>query len=362
VILQTEKASILYNPELLLNEMKSGEVTIKDIARQLDISPSTVSRALKDHPDISQKTKSAVLELATELDYHPNSIALSLRKSQTNTIGVIIPEIIHFFFSTIISGIEDVAYNAGYNIILCQSNESYDKEVTDTRALLNSRVDGLLVSCSSETKSFDHFEDLHNRGVPIVFFDRIYDGIDTNRVIVDDYEGARMAVQHLVEIGCTRIAHLAGPGMLQISKSRFQGYKDVIEESGLTYDEGLVATDIKGVRFERGYAITKELLCLPDPPDAIFANQDLAAVGAMKAIKERGLHIPNDIAVVGFSNWQMSSYIEPSLTTVSQPGFQMGQEAVKLFIQQVKEDDIETYTPVTKILKTELIIRDSTKR
>ena len=171
-----------------------------------------------------------------------------------------------------------------------------------------------------------------------------------------------MAVQHLVEIGCTRIAHLAGPEMLQISKSRFKGYKDVIEESGLTYDEGLVATDIKGVRFEGGYTVTKELLSLPDPPDAIFANQDLAAVGAMKAIKERGLHIPDDVAVVGFSNWQMSSYIEPSLTTVSQPGFQMGQEAVKLFIQQVKQDDIETFTPVTKILKTELIIRDSTKK
>ena len=346
--------------------MKSGEVTIKDIARQLDISPSTVSRALKDHPDISRKTKDAVVELAARLDYHPNAIALSLRKNQTNTIGVIIPEIVHFFFSTIISGIEDIAYKAGYNIILCQSNESYEKEVTDTRALLNSRVDGLLVSFSRETKNFDHFIDLHHRGVPIVFFDRIYEdiGIDTNRVVVDDYDGAKLAVQHLVDTGCRRIAHLAGPEMLQLSKSRFKGYKDVLGENGISFEPGLVVSDIKvkGVEFEEGYALTKKLLELPERPDAIFANQDLAAIGAIKAIKESSLRIPDDVSVVGFSNWQMSSYIEPSLTTVAQPGFEMGQEATRLFIQQIKQDDIESYVPVTKILKTKLIIRNSTRK
>lgn len=342
--------------------MKSGEVTIKDIARQLDISPSTVSRALKDHPDISQKTKDAVLELATRLDYHPNSIALSLRKSQTNTIGVIVPDIVHFFFSTVISGIEDIAYSAGYNIILCQSHESYEKEVTDTKALLNSRVDGLLVSVSRETKNFDHFIDLHNRGVPIVFFDRIYEGLDTNRVLVDDHDGSMSAVRHLIEIGCRRIAHLAGPETLPISRNRLQGYKDALEEAGLPFDPELVIQHADGIEFEEGYQFANQLLDLPERPDAIFANPDLAAVGAMKAIKDRKMNIPNDIAVVGFSDWMMSSHTQPSLSTVAQPGFEMGQEAAKLFIQQVKHDDIETYQPVTKVLKTQLIIRDSSNR
>lgn len=342
--------------------MKSGEVTIKDIARQLDISPSTVSRALKDHPDISQKTKDSVVELANRLNYHPNSIALSLRKSQTNTIGVIIPEIVHFFFSTVISGIEDVAYNAGYNIILCQSNESYEKEVTDTLALLNSRVDGLLVSVSKETKDFSHFIDLHDRGVPIVFFDRIYEGLETNRVLVDDKEGAQSAVNHLVDIGCKHIAHLAGPVGLQISKNRLEGYKDALAERGISFNESLVALDSKGAEYEEGYRRTKDLLALEQRPDGIFASLDLAAIGAMKAIKEAGLSIPEDIAVAGFSDWQMSSYVDPSLTTVAQPGFEMGQEAARLFIQQTKSSDIEEYVPQTKIFKTRLIKRQSTNR
>lgn len=342
--------------------MKSGEVTIKDIARQLDISPSTVSRALKDHPDISRKTKDAVLELASRLDYHPNSIALSLRKSQTNTIGVIIPEIVHFFFSTVISGIEDIAYNAGYNIILCQSSESYEKEVTDTKALLNSRVDGLLVSYSRETTNFNHFVDLHNRGVPIVFFDRSYKGIDVNSVTVDDFEGSKSAVNHLIDIGCRRIAHLSGPEMLPISQNRFQGYKEALSKAGIPYNPDLVIKNVSGIDFEEGYTFANQLLALPERPDAIFANHDLSAIGAMKAIKEHGLRIPEDVAVVGFSDWLMASYTDPSLTTVAQPGFEMGQEAAKLFIQQVKHDDIESYQPISKVLKTHLIIRESTIR
>ncbi len=345
--------------------MKSSEITIKDLARELNISPSTVSRALKDHPDISNKTKKAVVALADELQYTPNIIAQSLRKSKTNTIGVLIPRIIHYFFSTVISGIEDVAYNAGYNIILCQSDESYEKEVSDTKALFRSRVDGFLVSCSRETRQFDHLIDIYNRGIPMVFFDRVFEGLDTNRVIVDDYEGSRKAVQHLVDVGCKRIAHLAGPQGLEISKCRLQGYKDVLEENGIQFDSELVKSDPERREFEGGYKIIQAMLELPGPPDAIFAHQDVAAIGAMKAIKEKSLKIPHDVAVVGFSNWQMSLYTDPPLSSVSQPGFEMGQEAARLFLKQMNHKDPDgnyPYISETKILKTKLIIRESSKR
>jgi LacI family transcriptional regulator len=272
---------------------------------------------------------------------------------------------VHYFFSTIISGIEDVAYKAGYNIILCQSDESYQKEVTDSKALLRSRVDGFLVSCSRETENFDHLVEIFDRDIPMVFFDRIFEGLSTNRVIVDDYEGARLAVQHLVDIGCKRIAHLAGPEGLEISKNRLQGYKDVLNQNGIPFDPELVQSDPESRELEGGFAITSSMLELSDPPDAIFAHQDIAAIGAIKAIKEKFLKIPEDVAVVGFSNWQMSLYTDPPLSTVSQPGFEMGQEAARLCIKQMKHNDPDgnhPYIPETKVFKTELIIRESSKR
>ncbi|MDN5203627.1 LacI family DNA-binding transcriptional regulator [Fulvivirgaceae bacterium BMA10] len=340
--------------------MKGGQVTIKDIARELDISPSTVSRALKDHPDISPETKKAVNELAKKLHYQPNSIAQSLRKSKTNTIGIIVPEIVHFFFSTVISGIEDVAYNAGYNVIICQSNESYEREVSDTFALLSHRVDGLLISLSRNTKNFDHFREVYERGIPMVFFDRICEELDTHRIVVDDKEGAFKAVEHLISIGCKRIAHIEGPRNLVICQQRLEGYKQALEQHGLPYDEDLVVIDNVGSR-ESGFERGQQLLKLDNPPDAVFAHNDMAAHGVMLAIKEAGLKIPEDIAVAGFSNWQFSSLIQPSLTTVAQPGFEMGREAARMFIDQVKQDK-EDFQAQTQLLKTELIIRESTVR
>ena len=199
--------------------MKYNQVTIKDIARELGISPSTVSRALKDHPDISPETKKAVNELADKLNYQPNIVALSLRQSKTNTIGVIIPEIVHFFFSTVISGIEDVAYSAGYNVIITQSNESLQREKTDIKALFNSRVDGMLISLSRETSNFEHIDSILAKGVPMVFFDRVYDTANASKVIVDDLSGAKDATQHLIDQGCKRIAHLEGPPNLACTSS-----------------------------------------------------------------------------------------------------------------------------------------------
>lgn len=340
--------------------MKFNQVTIKDIARELGISPSTVSRALKDHPDISVATKKAVNELADRLNYQPNIVALNLRQKKTNTIGVIIPEIVHFFFSTVISGIESVAYEAGYNVILAQSNESAEREATDMKALFNSRVDGMLLSISRETVNFDHIESIISKGVPIVFYDRMYDNPSISKVIVDDYAGAKEAVNHLIEQGCKRIAHLKAAANLMITIDRFKGYTDALAEHGIKTDESLIIECPSGT-FEEGKKAARKLLALPNPPDAIFANNDPMAMGAFMAIKEKGLKIPQDVAIVGFSNWFFDELMDPSLTTVDQPGFEMGQEAARLLIRQIewKEKDQGDPTPETKILKTKLIVRNS---
>ncbi|MEJ0030391.1 MAG: LacI family DNA-binding transcriptional regulator [Bacteroidota bacterium] len=344
--------------------MKFNQVTIKDIARELGISPSTVSRALKDHPDISAETKKAVNELADKLNYQPNIVALSLRQKKTNTIGVIIPEIVNTFFSTVISGIEDVAYEAGYNVILAQSNESYQREVTDMKALFNSRVDGMLLSLSRETTNFDHIESIISKGVPIVLYDRFfYSNPNMSKVVVDDYVGAKEAVLHLIEQGCKRIAHLEGAPNLIISKDRLRGYQDALSESNLEIRENYTIV-CPNNSFEEGQRAAQKLLMLPHPPDAIFASNDPMAMGAILAIKEKGLKIPDDVAVVGFSNYFFAQITDPSLTSVDQPGFEMGQEAARLLIRQieVKDKDLDDLAPETKVLKTKLIVRNSSLR
>jgi LacI family transcriptional regulator len=339
--------------------MRSSQVTIKDIARELGISPSTVSRALKDHPDISVATKKAVTELAEKLKYTPNSIALSLRQSKSNTIGVIIPEIIHFFFSTVISGIEDIAYDAGYSVIVSQSNESYEREVIDSKALFNNRVDGMLISLSRETIKLDHLKSIHDRGVPIVFFDRVAEGINCSKVIVDDFDGSFQATEHLIKQGYKRIAHLSGPTSLAISQQRLDGYRAALEKYDMSFDEKIVMRDHASEDEQMAKRLTTKLLSSTNPPDALFAINDIAALGAMLAAKEKGLKIPNDFAIVGFSNWRFTSLTEPPMSTVDQPGFEMGQEAARLLIKEIEAKEGELIEPVTKILKTNLIIRGS---
>lgn len=344
--------------------MKSVQVTIKDIARELGISPSTVSRALKDHPDISKETKIAVNELAEKLNYQPNIVALNLRNRKTNTIGVIIPELVHFFFSTVISGIEDVAYNAGYNVILTQSNESLEREKRDLKALYNSRVDGILMSISRETIEFDHIESIIAKGTPIVFYDRFYPNETTSKVIIDDYASAKEAVNHLIEQGCTKIAHLQAAPNSSIAKERYRGFKDALKEKNLPCPDNFLQ-ECKNGTIEAGFLAMSNLLSLPDRPDGIFANNDVLAMGAIQAIKKSGLKIPHDIAIVGFSNWFYSSMIDPPLSSVDQPGFLMGQEAAKLLIRQIEKsekDEGAVIVPETKILSTKLIIRESSLR
>lgn len=340
--------------------MSFNQVTIKDIARELGISPSTVSRALKNHPDISAETKKAVHELAEKLNYQPNIVALSLRHRKTNTIGVVIPEIVHYFFSTVISGIESVAYEAGYNVILTQSNESAQREATDLKALFNSRVDGMLISISRETNHYEHIESILAKDVPVVFFDRSYDNPNTSKVLVDDYEGAYEAVKHLIEQGCRRVAHLEMAPGLAIAEDRKRGYVDALKDHNLPVDEKLTIICPSG-SLEDGQRAAEQLLSLKALPDSIFANNDLLAFGAMQVIKKKGLKIPDDIAIVGYSNWFFSALMDPPLSSVHQPGFEMGMEAARLLISQIemKEKGGRDIVPEKKVLKTHLVIRES---
>jgi DNA-binding LacI/PurR family transcriptional regulator len=339
--------------------MKHRPVTIKDIARKLNISVSTVSRALRGAADINPETKKAVTDLATELDYQPNSIALSLVKSKTNIIGVIIPDITIPFFASAISGIQEVVSEAGFNVMICQSNESEQTEINNAQALLSSRVAGFIVSVSGNTKTFDHFKTIQRRGVPLVFFDRVPEEMAASKVLIDDYEGAFTVVEHLIEMGCRRIAHLAGPELLKITENRLNGYLDALKQHNFTIDPSLIVN----ADFNRGraYEGTMQLLNLPEPPDAIFAISDRVAIGAIMAIKDRNLRIPEDVAVVGFGNEATSAILDPPLTTVMQYPDEMGKIAAQLFLEQLNTDP-ETYVPQTKVLKTQLIINKSSVR
>ena len=338
--------------------MKTRQVTIKDIAKQLDISPATVSRALKDHPDISKSTKKAVVELANSLNYQPNSIALSLRSQKTNTIGVIVPEIIHFFFSSAISGIEAIAYKAGYNVIICQSNESYEREVANVNTLLKNRVDGILISISKNTQDFAHLKKVVNMGIPLIFFDRVCDEISAHKVTVRDEKGAYEAVNHLIQQGHKKIAHLAGPESLKISKLRKNGYLNALIDNGIIpNNEFILVADNK----EDGYESTRKLLKLSERPDAIFTVNDNVAIGAIQAIKEAKLSIPKDVAIIGFSDDQkITSLVEPHLSSIAQPAFQIGQTAGELFLKQITNPNSHNFDEV--VLDTELIIRGSTDK
>src|SRR5512145_2321592 len=299
--------------------MKIHQITIKDIARELGVSISTVSRALKDHPDISPQTKQLVRDLVEKMNYKPNSIALSLRNRRTNIIGVVVPEIVHHFFSSVISGIDEAAVAAGYNVMFFQSNESYEREVLNMQSLINSRVDGVLMSIAKGTKKFNHIKLLIDNNIPVVFFDRACDDIETDRVIVDDFEGAFNAVDYLIKTGCTRIAHYSGPQHVQICYLRKRGYISALEKNGLTVNDDLI---LPCDSYEDALEVTRILMSRQKPPDAIFTVNDMTAVGTLNAIKAMGFKVPNDVSIVGFTDGLISSVTDPLLTTVSQHGFE----------------------------------------
>ena len=336
-----------------------AQFTIKDLARELGVSPSTVSRALRNHPDISRATKRRVSEAAELHNYHPNQLAQSLQKQRSNTIGVIVPEIRHNFFSTVISGIEELAYDHGYTIMVCQSNETLAREVINTQALVSHRVAGLLIAISSETTRYEHLTGALRQGVPLVQFDRVVEELDTCKVVVDDYRAAYGAVLHLAEAGYRRIGHMAGQEGLAMNRRRFEGYRDALGEAGLPFEEKFHLHG--GYREEDGRTGADRYLAQGDLPDAILAINDPVAVGLFTRFREAGVRVPDDVALVGFSDTPVSALIEPALTTVHQPAFEMGRRAVSLLMKQFDAED-GTFVPETVVLDTELLIRGSSAR
>jgi DNA-binding LacI/PurR family transcriptional regulator len=333
----------------------SKHTTIIDIAKRLKISPSTVSRALSNHPDIRDETKRQVKKIAKELNYYPNPIAQSLKSNRTSTIGVIVPEIKHDFFSSAISGIEEVTNQLGYTIILCQSNENYEREVMNTIMLMHHRVAGMLVSIAQNTKNGNHFQDLIKRKIPLVFFDRACEDVVASKVIIDDYKSAFDAVTYLIGKGYKRIAHFGGPKELDICRKRLNGYIDALKKVDIPLQNGFVRYG--GMHEQDGYDSMDALLKENIIPDAIFAVNDPVAIGAFQRIKEAGLKIPDNIAIIGFSNNKITSLVDPQLTTVDQPSFEMGRKSAEILIGIIEDKVRETKTLV---LDTKLIVRGST--
>ncbi|MBC7947811.1 MAG: LacI family DNA-binding transcriptional regulator [Chitinophagaceae bacterium] len=342
--------------------MKFEAVTIKDIAKALGLSTSTVSRALRDSYEISPETKKLVLEYAAKINYHPNPIALSLKERRSHSIGVIVSEIANSFFSQSIDGIESIAYKNGYNVIISQSRESFEREVINLNYLTSRSIDGLLVSVAAETKDFSNFKELHDRGMPIVFFDRVVNEINTHKVIVDNYKGAYDATRYLIESGYTNIAAVANNEVLSITKDRIAGYKAALADHHVQERDayirycahgGLLSSEVEEV--------VADLVSLDPRPDAILALSDKLTTGCLRILKAKNLKIPHDIGLIGFSNSEITELIEPPLSIIKQPAFEMGEIATDLLLQL-----IESKRPVTdfetKMLEPQLIIRESAKR
>ncbi|MFK7834547.1 MAG: LacI family DNA-binding transcriptional regulator [Winogradskyella sp.] len=336
-------------------------VTLKQIAETLKISISTVSKALKDYPDVSKKTKRLVKETAALLNYKPNAFAVNLRTKESKTIGLIIPEVVHHFFSSVIKGIIAQAEKKGYLVIILQSNESYELEKKQLDLLLSKRVDGILISLANGTGDFKHLNDLISQEVPFVMFDKIAKIVNCSKVIINDRKAAYTATKYLIDSGCKRIAHFRGPLLPQNSIDRFLGYKTALDDNGITYDSSLVYV-LKDMSFDEGVHFSKKLLKDHDDVDGIFINTDLVAIGAISEFNKCGVKVPEDISIVGFSNWFMSSVISPSLTTINQPGYLMGKTAFKQLYKEIRrlKNNIAV-TPKIIELETELVVRDSTR-
>lgn len=335
------------------------ETTLKEIAEALGISITTVSKALKNYPDVSEKTRKAVLALAEELNYTPNSFAVNLRTKESKTIGLIIPEVVHHFFSNVINGIIAEAEKNGYLVIILQSNESLELEKKQVALLVNKRVDGIIMSLSNESNNDFHIKEILRKEIPFVQFDKISKLISSSKVIINDQKAAMEAVQHLIDKGCKKIAHIRGPENPQNAIDRFIGYKKALEKNGIPYDSKLVYS-CKNVTFEEGIEFAKQIVDEHPDVDGIFVITDLVAVGVLAYFNEKGIQVPNQIAVIGFSNWFMSQVITPKLSTVDQPSYEMGVAAFSLLLEEmICRKDGKVFIPRTIELETSIIERDS---
>jgi len=342
--------------------MKFEAITIKDIAKALGLSISTVSKALHGSHEISKETKAQVLAYASQYNYKPNPIAQSLKKGRSKSIGVIVCNIDNNFFSQAINGIESVARQKDYNVIITQSRESYDREVANSEHLSSRLVDGLIISLSAETRNVDHLVRLHQKGLPIVFFDRVTDAIATHQVIADNYKGAYEATRHLLQQGFRRIAHITSSHSLSITSERLQGYRQALEDAGIQPDPRYIKLcEHGGMIQEETRQALMQLLEMQDRPDAIFTASDRLSTTTLSLLRQMRIEIPGQIALVGYTNSISADIFNPSLTAVVQPALEMGQQITELLIQL-----IESKHPVTSfqkhVLATELKIRDSSIR
>lgn len=337
--------------------MKKSNVTIHDIARELNISASTVSRALQNNPRISPATRTAVRDLAMKFNYQPNVLASSLRKGQGNTVGVIIPRINRNFFSNVIGGMEDVLSAAGYNLMICQTQEKLEKEVAAIQTMINARVNAVLMSVSMETTRAEHILQLKERGIRLLFFDRKSEFIESGSVVVNDELGAYLAVRHLIQMGYKKIIHIAGAEHINIYRNRKAGYLRAMKEAGLQVKNPWIMH--LPLVIDGGRKAFSQFNSWTEKPDAVFSSGDYAALGIMIAAKENGLKIPDDLGIVGFANEPFTAFVEPGLSSVDQNGEAMGRMVAQMFLDDISESQIRK--PVQKVILPELVVRGSSE-
>ena len=335
------------------------EATIYDIAKKLNISAATVSRGLKDHPAISISTKKKIQLAASEMGYRSNIFASNLRKKSSNIIGVIVPRLNSSFMSDVIAGMEQVANESGYNIIISQSLESFKKEVANAKAMFNNRIDGLLVSLAYNTENIAHFKPFVDRGIPVIFFDRVSDQTDYPTVSIDNYRAAYNAVAHLVAQGCKKIAHITGSQLRNVYHDRYRGYCQALADHDYQLDEKLVF--INNLALADGEDVAHQILAMDNRPDGVFCANDSSAIGCMLELKRQGIQIPREIAFVGFNNDPVCCVIEPNLTTINYKGYEMGGAAARVLISSMQNlQDVKITDRI--ILRSELIIRASSQK
>jgi LacI family transcriptional regulator len=339
--------------------MKEKEVTIYDIADKLDISIATVSRALKDDPVVSKKTKKKVFEMAQAMNYRSNHFARNLRSQRTQTIGVIVPRLNSNFMSSVIAGIENIANTNNYNLIISQSSESVLKEIASAKTMFNNRVDGLLVSLAYDTTDLSHFDIFYQKNIPVIFFDRVMDHPHYTNILIQNKKAAKQATEHLISQGCKRIVHITATSNLNVYKERLNGYKEALAEHKIKFDKKNIITG--NLSQEAGEAAAKLILKMKPLPDGIFVANDNCAVGCMLALKEAGIRIPEDIAFVGFNNDAVSKVVEPNLTTINYPGYEMGEVAALNLINHLNGTSTMHATN-TIILRSEFIVRASSQK
>jgi LacI family transcriptional regulator len=332
------------------------DITIYDIAQKLELSSATVSRALQDHPAINKNTRKRIQDAAKELGYRHNSFASNLRKQKSHTIGVLLHELNSNFITSVLAGIEKVTTEAGYDIIIAHSGESYDKEVANATNLFHKRVDGVIASLSFTTKNLDHFELFFEKNIPVIFFDRVDESSEKTHVIIDNYKCGYVATQHLAEQGCKKIALLTANLKRNVYAQRHRGYTDALFDAGITYEKNLVL--VKDLSEESALEAAHEILQMKPMPDGLFVTNDFKAAVCMQELKRHGVRVPEDIAIVGFNNDAISKIIDPQLTTINYPGKDMGEITARNLINHLKGDtNIATTNRI--IVKAELIVRES---